>query len=96
MSGSFELISGGLGELRVRLLADDGQVLAVSLPYADMAAAVAGIAAVREIAGTGLIVDHTEVTRPPAAPVSRACDGSAPRPATRNAAKNIQPSRVHA
>lgn len=59
MSGTFELISNDLGEFRVLLVAGDGEVLASSGPYADQAAVVAGIASVREIAGTGLIVDRT-------------------------------------
>ena len=64
MSGTFELVAVDVGTLRVALLSGDGEVLAVSVPFPDTAAAVAGIASVREIAGTGFIVDRTAVHSP--------------------------------
>lgn len=59
MSGGFELLTDKVGELRVALVAGDGTVLATSGPFPDIAAAVAGIASVREVAGTGHIIDRT-------------------------------------
>lgn len=59
MSGNFELLEDKLGELRVVLVAGDGEVLATSGPFPDIASAVAGIASVREVAGTGHIIDRT-------------------------------------
>ncbi|MEE2522498.1 YegP family protein [Pseudarthrobacter sp. J75] len=59
MSGNFELLADNLGGLHVVLVAADGQVLASSGPFQDVAAAVAGIASVREVAGTGHIIDRT-------------------------------------
>lgn len=59
MSGNFELLADNRGDLRVVLVAGDGEVLATSGPFPDIAAAVAGIASVREVAGTGHIIDRT-------------------------------------
>lgn len=59
MSGNFELLADNLGELRVVLVTGEGEILATSGPFPDVAAAVAGIASVREVAGTGHIIDRT-------------------------------------
>jgi uncharacterized protein YegP (UPF0339 family) len=70
VSGTFELLSDKLGQFRVLLLSDNREILAASVPFADKAGAVIGIASVREIAGTGLIVAPTPSSRPRAAPGS--------------------------
>jgi uncharacterized protein YegP (UPF0339 family) len=73
MAGTFELFVDADACFRFRLRAPDGAVLAVSKGFADKPAAVAGITAVREYAGMGLISDLC-----PEPPVSPA----APRPRT--------------
>ena len=57
MAGRFEAFVDVDAYFRFRLLAPDGAVVAVSGPYPDKAALAAGIAAVRECAGTGLVTD---------------------------------------
>lgn len=57
MAGRFEAFVDQDAFFRFRLLAADGAVMAVSGPFEDKAALVAGIAAVRECAGTGLVTD---------------------------------------
>ncbi|MFF2316200.1 YegP family protein [Arthrobacter sp. NPDC058097] len=57
MAGVFEVFVDAESQFRFRLKAPDGTVLAVSAPFEDKRAAAAGIAAVRECAGTGLITD---------------------------------------
>lgn len=57
MAGMFEVFIDGESRFRFRLRASDGTVLAVSAAFDDKAAAVAGISAVRECAGMGLIAD---------------------------------------
>nr|WP_308292641.1 DUF1508 domain-containing protein [Pseudarthrobacter humi] len=59
---------------RFRLTAPDGTVMAVSKAFEGKAAAVAGIAAVREYAGMGLITDLSATARP--APPPAAHDAS--------------------
>ncbi|WP_083266524.1 YegP family protein [Arthrobacter sp. U41] len=55
----FVAVGGGVLDkyFRFRLTAPEGIVIAVSSPFPDKAAAVAGITAVREYAGMGLITD---------------------------------------
>jgi uncharacterized protein YegP (UPF0339 family) len=55
MAGLFEVFVDAESHFRFRLKAPDGTVMAVSRAFDDKPAAVAGIAAVRECAGTGLI-----------------------------------------
>nr|WP_224049729.1 DUF1508 domain-containing protein [Arthrobacter sp. NicSoilB4] len=55
MAGMFEVFVDGDSNFRFRLRAPDGAVVADSAAFSDKAAAVAGIAAVRECAGTGLV-----------------------------------------
>ncbi len=55
MAGQFELFTDADSRVRFRLVASDGSVLAVSGPFEDKRSAAAGIMAVRECAGTGLI-----------------------------------------
>nr|BFE43002.1 hypothetical protein GCM10017547_08950 [Pseudarthrobacter oxydans] len=57
MAGKFEAFVDSDSSFRFRLLAPDGAVMAVSGPYQDKAALAAGIAVVRECAGTGLVTD---------------------------------------
>ena len=61
MTGMFELFTGSDSRYRFRLTAPDGTVMALSRPFPDKPSAVAGIAAVREYAGMGLV---TEITAP--------------------------------
>ncbi|MET3923442.1 DUF1508 domain-containing protein [Arthrobacter sp. UYEF20] len=69
MTGTFELFTDDTQYFRFRLKAADGTVMALSRSFPDKAAAVAGIAAVRERRnGT----DHRPLPRHPRArPVSR-------------------------
>lgn len=57
MAGKFELFLDREANFRFRLKAPDGTVVAESAAFSDKSAAVAGIAAVRECAGMGLITD---------------------------------------
>jgi len=57
LAGMFELFVDSNSSFRFRLKAPDGTVMAVSRAFEDKSAAVAGIAAVREYAGMGLITD---------------------------------------
>ncbi|MDQ1596428.1 MAG: uncharacterized protein QOH40_2984 [Arthrobacter pascens] len=84
MAGLFELFVDAESHFRFRLKGPDGTVVAVSKAFDDKPAAVAGIAAVRECAGTGLITDLGEAgQRDPASSVSasqaRAMNPSASR-----------------
>jgi uncharacterized protein YegP (UPF0339 family) len=64
MAGMFELFIDEDACFRFRLTAPDGTVMALSRHFPDKAAAVAGIAAVREYAGMGFV---TELAEPAAA-----------------------------
>lgn len=73
MAGHFELVDAPDGGFRVRLLDGSGRLVATTVKYATKQAAVAGISATREIAGTGLIRDmsrggHGEVIIPKSRP----------------------------
>lgn len=58
VSGQFEIfVSPRPGGYRYRLLDSSGNLLATSATFPTKRAAAAGIAVVREIAGTGLIHD---------------------------------------
>jgi uncharacterized protein YegP (UPF0339 family) len=57
MAGMFEVFVDGESKFRFRLKAPDGTVVAESAAFSDKSAAVAGIAAVRECAGMGLVTD---------------------------------------
>ncbi|MHA7290827.1 YegP family protein [Arthrobacter sp. MDT3-24] len=90
MAGKFEVFLDSDSRFRFRLKAPDGTVVAVSGAFEDKSAVAAGIAAVRECAGTGLVTDLC-----PAAKVAP----PAPAPAVVVAAQ-LQPDcgdqRVHA
>jgi hypothetical protein len=57
MTGSFEVFVDSESYFRFRLKAPDGTIMAVSMAFEDKPAAVAGITAIREYAGMGLITD---------------------------------------
>ncbi|MCA4134070.1 DUF1508 domain-containing protein [Arthrobacter sp. M4] len=75
MAGTFELFVDVDASFRFRLKAPDGTVVALSMAFPDKAAAVAGISAVREYAGMGLITDLC--------PKATAVQPAAPLPAPR-------------
>lgn len=84
MAGKFEAFIDADSFFRFRLLAPDGAVVAVSGPYQDKQALAAGIAAVRECAGTGLVTDLCPggvEARPATAPAAAAAAVSAEPPA---------------
>lgn len=68
MAGKFEVFVDAESHFRFRLKAPDGTELAVSAAFADKRGAAAGIAAVRECAGMGLITDLCPANRPGATP----------------------------
>jgi uncharacterized protein len=55
MAGQFEIFTDAESNVRFRLLAADGTLLAISRAFDDKRQAANGIMAVRECAGTGLI-----------------------------------------
>lgn len=57
MAGIFELVDAPGGGYRLRLLDGAGTIMATSVTFPTKRAAALGVAAVREIAGTGLIRD---------------------------------------
>src|SRR5215207_4410523 len=59
MSGYFELVDAPEGGYRIRLVDGTGALMAVSVTFPTKRAAAAGVAKAREIAGTGLIRDHS-------------------------------------
>lgn len=80
MAGMFEVFVDAESQFRFRLKAPDGTVMAVSAAFGDKSAAVAGIAAVRECAGMGLVTDLCPAGAPAqpapavAASAVQACD----------------------
>lgn len=85
MAGTFEVFVDGEALFRFRLKAPDGTVVAESAAFSDKPAAVAGIAAVRECAGMGLVTDlcpegGTRSGILPAESAARPCGGTRPRP----------------
>lgn len=73
MAGNFEVFLDSDSHFRFRLKASDGTVMAVSGVFEDKAAVAAGIAAVRECAGTGLVTDLSSAAMAtPAAPAPAA------------------------
>ncbi|XAS66901.1 hypothetical protein V3C33_15690 [Micrococcaceae bacterium Sec5.7] len=69
MAGYFELVDAPDGGYRIRLLDGSGALMAISITFPTKRAAVAGVARAREIAGTGLIRDHSRGGQ--AAPVQK-------------------------
>jgi uncharacterized protein YegP (UPF0339 family) len=94
MTGMFELFTDSDTSYRFRLTAPDGTVMALSRPFPDLPTAVAGIAAVREYAGMGLV---TEIEAPQSDALGQAeADGipvqpSAHRPAHDRHANDPRP-----
>ncbi|MFF1883779.1 YegP family protein [Pseudarthrobacter sp. NPDC058196] len=76
MAGMFELFIDAESAFRFRLTAPDGTVMAVSKPFATKTDAVAGIAAVREYAGMGLIADQCTTAANAAPPATLIDPGS--------------------
>jgi uncharacterized protein YegP (UPF0339 family) len=70
MAGMFELFVDAESAFRFRLTASDGTIMAVSKPFDTKTDAVAGIAAVREYAGMGLITDHCTTSTNAAQPAA--------------------------
>lgn len=64
MAGYFKLVDAHDDGFRVKLTAPDGTLVAVSTFYASKQEAIAGIEMIREIAGTGPIVDHSRQVAP--------------------------------
>jgi uncharacterized protein YegP (UPF0339 family) len=87
MAGTFELFVDADARFRFRLRAPDGAVLAVSKAFMDKPAAVAGISAVREYAGMGLISDLC--------PAGPAPEPAAPRPRPASTPVPAVDRRVH-
>lgn len=82
MAGMFEVFVDAESHFRFRLKAPDGSVLAVSAAFDDKRGAAAGIAAVRECAGMGLVTDLCPAARPNA--TSAAAESAAVPPACEN------------
>jgi uncharacterized protein YegP (UPF0339 family) len=57
MAGQFELFMDEESKVRFRIIGPDGTVLALSRSFPDTRAAAAGVEAMRESAGTGLITN---------------------------------------
>lgn len=91
MAGMFVLFVDAESNFRFRVTAPDGTVMAVSKAFEGKAAAVAGIAAVREYAGMGLITDTSKAAGPAAPPGAH--EGS---PAQVHELRRIQAADLHA
>ncbi|MHA7221302.1 DUF1508 domain-containing protein [Arthrobacter sp. RHLT1-20] len=78
MAGYFELVDAPDGGYRIRMLDGAGSLMAVSVTFPTKRAAAAGVARAREIAGTGLIRDHTGAASMVPAPrlTRRTADGT--------------------
>ncbi|MDQ0770752.1 uncharacterized protein YegP (UPF0339 family) [Pseudarthrobacter defluvii] len=100
MAGTFEAFVDAELFFRFRLLAPDGGAIAVSGPFEDKASLVAGIAAVRECAGTGLVTDLCpagEVARPATLPAAAAAVAAEPPAAVVPVCNEERmPARLHA
>ena len=101
MAGKFEAFIDADSFFRFRLLAPDGSVIAISGPFEDKAAVVAGIAAVRECAGTGLVTDLCPagtVSRPVAVPAvaAAALPAEPPTAVVPVCSEERTPSTLHA
>ncbi|UWX97684.1 YegP family protein [Arthrobacter zhaoxinii] len=59
MSGYFKLVDAHEGSYRIKLVAGDGTLMAVSTTFETKQEAAAGIAQLREIAGTGPVIDQS-------------------------------------
>lgn len=94
MPGKFVVKKGTTGKFRFNLMSTNGQVVATSEAYNSKASAMAGIRAVKSVAGDAVIEDQTtkawadgEAERKAAAPSKKA--GAAKKTAAKKApAKN--------
>ena len=59
MSGYFNLVDAHGGAYRIKLISGDGALMAVSSTFPTKQEAVAGVELMREIAGTGPVVDQS-------------------------------------
>ena len=59
MSGYFKLVDAHDHGYRLKLMSGDGELVAVSAYFPTKQAAIEGIDVIREIAGTGPVMDHT-------------------------------------
>ena len=59
MSGYFKLVDAHDHGYRLKLMSGDGTLVAVSAYFPTKQAAIEGIDVIREIAGTGPVMDHT-------------------------------------
>lgn len=59
MSGYFKLVDAHDNGFRIKIVAGDGTLMAVSAFFPTKQAAVQGIDLLREVAGTGPVVDHS-------------------------------------
>jgi uncharacterized protein YegP (UPF0339 family) len=64
LAGYFKLVDAHDNGFRVKLTAPDGTLVAVSTFYESKEEAIAGIDLIREIAGTGPVVDHSRDESP--------------------------------
>jgi uncharacterized protein YegP (UPF0339 family) len=62
--GVFELYNDDDEKFRFRILGDHGETIACSIPYEDIAGAVAGIDEARSCAATSHIADRTARLNP--------------------------------
>jgi uncharacterized protein YegP (UPF0339 family) len=81
MAGYFKLVDAHDDGFRVKLTAPDGTLVAVSTYYASKEEAIAGIELIREIAGTGPVVDHSRIGSPNQEDVFVGLQGAAGRDA---------------
>jgi uncharacterized protein YegP (UPF0339 family) len=91
MAGKFEAFVDPDSFFRFRLLGPDGTVMAVSGPFDSKSALAAGIAAVRECAGTGLVTDLC-----PAGAVVRQAPAVVPASAAATAQTDCEDRRIPA
>jgi uncharacterized protein YegP (UPF0339 family) len=83
MAGYFKLVDAHDDGFRVKLTAPDGTLVAVSTYYASKEEAIAGIELIREIAGTGPVVDHSRIGSPSQEGVFAGPQGTVGRGGTR-------------
>jgi uncharacterized protein YegP (UPF0339 family) len=91
MAGKFEAFVDHDSFFRFRLLGPDGTIMAVSGPFDSKSALAAGIAAVRECAGTGLVTDLC-----PAGTVARQAPAAVPASAAAAVQDDCDDRRVPA
>jgi uncharacterized protein len=91
MAGKFEAFVDQDSFFRFRLLAPDGTIMAVSGPFDSKSSLAAGITAVRECAGTGLVTDLC-----PAGTVARQAPAAVPASAAAAVQEDCDDRRVPA